>query len=69
MTRGILRVVLTIGMYAGVVVFLLPYFAGRITTGVLFIIVGSGAAVICGLLRCYLTEGDCGKVPNHSRDW
>ena len=69
MTRGILRVVLTILMYAGVVVFLLPYFAGRVTTGILFIILGAGTAVICGLLRCYLTEGDCGKVPHAGRDW
>jgi hypothetical protein len=68
-TKGILRVVLTILMYAGVVVFLLPYFTGRITTGILFMIIGAGAAVICGLLRCYLTEGDCAKIPHAGRDW
>ena len=56
-------------MYAGVVVFLFPYFAGRITTGVLFMIIGAGFAVVCGLLRCYLTEGDCGRIPHHGRDW
>lgn len=56
-------------MYAGVVVFLFPYFSGKITTGVLFMIIGAGSTVVCGLLRCYLTEGDCSSVPQHSRDW
>jgi hypothetical protein len=69
MTKSITRIVLTILMYAGVVVFLFPYFAGKITTGVLFMIIGAGFAVVCGLLRCYLTDGDCGRVPQHSRDW
>ncbi|MDQ2833474.1 MAG: hypothetical protein M3Y50_06945 [Acidobacteriota bacterium] len=69
MSKGTLRVVLTILMYAGVVVFLLPYFTGRITTGFLFMILGAGATVICGLLRCYLTEGDCGRIPHTGRDW
>jgi len=69
MTRSITRIVLTILMYAGVVVFLFPYFAGRITTGILFMIIGAGATVLFGVLRCYLTEGDCGRVPHHSRDW
>jgi hypothetical protein len=69
MNKGILRIVLTILMYAGIVVFLTPYFTGRLTTGLLFVIVGAAAAVICGLLRCYLTEGDCGKVPHTGRDW
>lgn len=69
MTRGMLRVLLTILMYAGVVVFLLPYFTGKITTGALFMILGAGATVICGLLRCYLTEGDCSKIPHTGRDW
>jgi hypothetical protein len=69
MTKPVLRVVLTILMYAGVVVFLLPYVTGRLTTGVIFMIIGAGSAVICGLLRCYLTEGDCGKIPHTGRDW
>jgi len=67
--RSALRVVLTILMYAGIAIFLFPYFTGRITTGILFMIIGSGIAVTCGLLRCYLTEGDCGKIPQHGRDW
>ena len=67
--RGMLRTVLTILMYAGVALFLFPYIMGKITTGVLFMIIGAGIAVSCGLLRCYLTEGDCGRIPNHGRDW
>jgi hypothetical protein len=69
MTKSVLRIVLTILMYAGVVVFLLPYVTGRLTTGVTFLIIGAGSAVICGLLRCYLTEGDCGKIAHTGRDW
>jgi hypothetical protein len=69
MTKRVMRVLLTILMYAGVVVFLLPYVTGRLTTGINLLIIGAGAAVICGLLRCYLTEGDCGRVPHSGRDW
>jgi hypothetical protein len=67
--RQILRIVLTILMYAGVVVFLYPYFRGTISAGATFMIIGAVAAVVFGLLRCYLTEGDCGRIPHHSRDW
>jgi hypothetical protein len=72
MTRKNLRVVLTILMYAGVAIFLFPYFSGKITAGVLFMIVGAVVTVGCGLLRCYLTEGDCGRlsrVSHSDRDW
>jgi hypothetical protein len=68
-TKGILRIVLTILMYAGVGVFLYPYFTGRIMSGILFMILGAGCTVVCGLLRCYLTEGDCSPIPHHGRDW
>ncbi|WP_263365164.1 hypothetical protein [Edaphobacter bradus] len=67
--RSALRVVLTILMYAGVAIFLIPYVRGRITSGILFMILGAGLAVSCGLLRCYLTEGDCGRLPQGGRDW
>jgi hypothetical protein len=60
---------LTILMYAGIVVFLFPYVTGKLTTGIIFLIVGAGTAVVCGLLRCYLTEGDCGRIPHSGRDW
>jgi hypothetical protein len=69
MTRRAVRILLTILMYAGIIVFLFPYVTGRLTTGIIFLIVGAGAAVICGLLRCYLTEGDCGRIPHSGRDW
>lgn len=64
-----MRFLLTILMYTGVVIFLFPYFTGRITTGILFMILGAGMTVVCGLLRCYLTEGDCDRVPHSGRDW
>lgn len=67
--KGLLRVVLTILMYAGIAIFLFPYFTGRITTGIIFMIVGAIMAVSCGFLRCYLTEGDCAPVPHAGRDW
>jgi membrane protein CcdC involved in cytochrome C biogenesis len=67
--KKILRVVLTIGLYAGVLVFLVPYFFGTVTASVVALIVGASLAVVCGLLRCYMTEGDCGRVPHAGRDW
>ena len=69
MTRRALRIMLTILMYAGIVLFLFPYVTGRLTTGIIFLIVGAGPAVVCGLLRCYLTEGDCERIPHSGRDW
>lgn len=67
--RRALRTLLTILMYAGVAIFLFPYLTGRITAGILFMIIGAGVAVSCGLLRCYLTEGDCDRIPHTGRDW
>ena len=69
MNRSILRIVLTILMYAGVALFLYPYFTGRIMSGVGLMIIGIACTVVCGFLRCYLTEGDCARIPHHSRDW
>ena len=59
MTRPVLRILLTILMYSGVAVCLLPYLRGQLTTGIPFLIVGIGISLVCGFLRCYLTEGDC----------
>jgi hypothetical protein len=67
--RQVLRVLLTILMYAGVVVFLVPYVTGRLSAGIVYMIGGAGCAVVCGLLRCYLTEGDCSPIPHRGRDW
>ena len=69
MSRKSLRKILTVLMYAGVVVFLFPYFSGKIVTGIWLMIFGAAMAVVCGLLRCYLTEGDCGRVSDIGRDW
>ena len=59
MTKAIVRITLTILMYAGVVLFLAPYLTGRVFTGVVFIITGAALAVVAGLARCLLTEGGC----------
>jgi hypothetical protein len=69
MSRSIMRIVLTILMYAGIAVFLYPYFTGHIMSGLGWMIIGIACTVVCGFLRCYLTEGDCARVPHHSRDW
>jgi hypothetical protein len=69
MSKSVLRIILTILMYTGICVFLFPYFRGRITAGIPFMILGAAGTVICGLLRCYLTEGDCARIPEHGRDW
>jgi hypothetical protein len=53
------RITLTILMYAGVLLFLFPYLSGRVFTGVVFVITGAALAVVAGLARCFLTEGDC----------
>jgi membrane protein CcdC involved in cytochrome C biogenesis len=67
--KKFMRIVLTILMYVGVLVFLIPYFRGTITESIIFLILGAGFAVLCGLLRCYLTEGDCGRITHTGRDW
>jgi hypothetical protein len=53
------RIALTILMYAGVLLFLFPYLSGRVFTGVVFVITGAALAVVAGLARCFLTDGDC----------
>jgi hypothetical protein len=52
------RILLTILMYAGVGIFLLPYFTGKASTAPMLMLLGTIVAVVCGLLRCYLMEGD-----------
>jgi hypothetical protein len=64
MSKSALRILLTILLYAGVGIFLWPYFTGHISTGILYLIGGAGLTVVCGLLRCCLTEGDCSdRIP------
>ncbi len=61
MSRCTLRYLFTLFMYAGIAVFLIPYISGKITSGVLFLIMGMGIAIVSGLLRCYYTEVDTGE--------
>lgn len=59
MSRCTVRYILTALLYVGVAIFLYPYLTGHVSTGFLFLIGGVGLAVVCGLLRACLTEGDC----------
>jgi hypothetical protein len=59
MSRCTLRYLLTVLLYAGVAIFLFPYVTGHVSSGILFLIGGAGLIVVCGIFRCYLTEGDC----------
>ena len=58
--RVCLRTLVTIFMFVGVGLFLLPYFSESLSTGIIFIVVGIAIAVSCGFLRCYL-DGDCAE--------
>ena len=59
MSKCILRSIFTVLIYAGVVIFLFPYLIGRLTNVGYFVLAGLGLAVVCGILRCCCTEGDC----------
>ena len=58
MSRCTLRYLFTVAMYAGIVVCLIPYISGKISTGVIFLIVGGGIAIASGIFRCYYIEGN-----------
>jgi len=60
MSKCTLRSIFTVLIYAGVVIFLFPYFIGRLTNVGSFVLVGLGLAVVCGILRCCCTEGEEG---------
>jgi hypothetical protein len=60
MSKCTLRSIFTVLIYAGVVIFLFPYFIGRLTNVGFFVLAGLGLAVVCGILRCCCTEGDEG---------
>ncbi|WP_260704014.1 hypothetical protein [Edaphobacter flagellatus] len=49
---------LTVLMYAGVALFLLPYIIEKASLAPILMLVGALMAVACGLLRCYFTEGE-----------
>lgn len=54
--RQTARMLLTILMYAGVGLFLLPYVIEKASLAPMMMLVGALIAVACGLLRCYFTE-------------
>ena len=56
--KSVLRIVTTILMFAGVVIFLYPYFEGRVRGHAHVMIIGAALAIGCGLLRCSLIEDD-----------
>ena len=59
MSRPHVRLLLTVLMYFGVVVFLYPYIWGTLSAGMLFLIGGACLTVVCGLLRGFCVDGDC----------
>jgi hypothetical protein len=67
MSRCTLRSIFTVLIYAGVVIFLFPYFIGRLTNVGFFVLAGLGLAVVCGILRCCCTEGECPVDPAPTR--
>jgi hypothetical protein len=70
MSKCTLRSIFTVLIYAGVVIFLFPYFIGRLTNVGFFVLAGLGLAVVCGILRCCCTEGeegDCNVDPTTTR--
>jgi len=67
MSKCTLRSIFTVLIYAGVVIFLFPYLIGRLTNVGFFVLAGLGLAVICGILRCCCTEGDCIDDPTPAK--
>lgn len=59
MSRSHVRILLTILMYAGVLIFLYPYVWGTLSSGMLLLIGGAAITVVCGLLRAFCADGDC----------
>ena len=63
MSKPALRFLLTFLMYFGVAVFLYPYVTGRLSNSVPMLLGGATMAVVFGLSRCFLTEGNCSDTP------
>lgn len=61
MSRCTLRYLFTILLYAGVAIVLVPYISGDTSWALTFLLGGIGLALVCGFVRCYLTEGDCSE--------
>ncbi len=58
MDRRTARILLTILMYGGVAIFLLPYVIEKAAMAPVLMLLGAIIAVVCGLLRCYFTESE-----------
>ena len=58
-SKSFFRILLTVLLYLGVALSLFPYFTGRVFTGMFLVFTGAALAVIAGLARCFLTEGEC----------
>ena len=56
MSKCTLRSIFTVLIYAGVVIFLFPYFIGRLTNVGFFVLAGLGLALVCGILRANPTQ-------------
>ena len=67
--RICIRTLVTLFMFVGIGLFLLPYFTGSLSTGMIFLVIGACLAVVCGVARCYLIEGECNedKTSGHPR--
>ena len=59
MSRCTMRRIFTVLIYAGVALFLYPYFTGRLSSGIFYLVAGIGLAILFGILRCVCVEGDC----------
>ncbi len=56
--RVCMRSLVTVFMFAGVALFLLPYFTESKSSSSFFFILGGVIALSCGFARCYL-DGPC----------
>ncbi len=59
MHKPTLCTLLYIGLYTGIALFLFPYVAGRLSSAAPFLVGGALLAVVSGLTRACLQEGDC----------
>lgn len=65
MSRCTLRNIFTVLLYAGVGIFLFPYLTGHFSNAIPYLVAGIGLSVLCGVVRCFYTEGDCpDRVPS-----
>jgi len=69
MSRCTLRNIITVLLYAGVGLFLFPYLTGHLGHALMYLLIGIGITVVCGVLRCCFLEGDCTEpVPSPKAD-